>query len=56
MKDFSTILLIKILRAIVDHVQLSPDIDPTCPGVREMQRTLVKQIVQLQGSELHGVQ
>jgi hypothetical protein len=56
MKDFSTILLITILRAIVDHVQLSPDIDPTRLGVRGVQRTLLKQIVRLQGSESHGVQ
>jgi hypothetical protein len=33
------ILLNKILRAIVDHVPLSPDIDPTRPDVREVQRT-----------------
>jgi hypothetical protein len=55
MKDFSTILLINILRATVDHVQQSPDIDPTSPGVRELQRTLLKQIVRLQGSESHGI-
>ena len=56
MRDFSTILLIKILRAIVDHVQLSPDIAPTRLDVREVQRTLVKQIGRLQGSESRGLQ
>jgi hypothetical protein len=55
MKDFSTIPLFNILRAIVNHVQLSPDIDPSRPGVREMQHTLWKQIVRLQGSESHGI-
>ena len=33
------ILFNKILRSIVDHVQLSPDVDPTRRGVREVQRT-----------------
>ena len=55
MKDFSTILLIKILRATVDHVQQSPEMDPTHPGVRELQHTLLKQIARLQGSESHGI-
>ena len=55
MKDLSTILLIQILRAIVDRVELSPDIDPARRGVREVRRTLFKQIVRLQGSEAHGI-
>jgi hypothetical protein len=45
MKDFSTILLIKILRATVDHVQQSPSIDQASPGVRELKRALLEQIV-----------
>jgi hypothetical protein len=50
--DWQPVLLSKILRAIVDPVQQSPDIDPTRPDVREVQA----QIVQLQGSESHGIQ
>jgi hypothetical protein len=56
MKDFSRILLINILRATIDHVQQSPDIDPTHPGVRELQHALLKQIVRLQGGESYGIQ
>jgi hypothetical protein len=56
MKDFSTILLMKILRAIVDYVQVSPDINLTRPGVRETQHTLLEQMVRLQESESHGIQ
>ena len=52
MKDFSTILLIKILRATVDHVQQSPEIDQASPDVRELKRTLLEQIMRLQGSDL----
>jgi hypothetical protein len=56
MKDYSTILLINILRATVDHVQRSPDIEPTHPGVRELQRTLLEQMVRLEGNESRGIQ
>jgi hypothetical protein len=55
MKDFSTILLIKILRATVDHVQQSPEIDQAIPDVRELKRALLEQIVRLQGSDLEPV-
>ena len=48
MRDFSTVLLIKILRAIVDHVQESSEIDRASPGLREFERTLLAQIVSLQ--------
>ena len=52
MKDFSTVLLIKILRATVDHVQKSPEIDQASPGVRDLKRTLLEQIARLQWNEL----
>ena len=56
MKDFSTILLINILRATVDHVQDSLEIDMANPGLLEFKRTLLKNIVTLQenraGSQL----
>ena len=45
MKDFSSVLLINILRATVDHVQQSPEIDQASPGVRELKRTLLDQIL-----------
>ncbi len=51
MKDFSTILLINILRETVDTVKRSPDIDQANPGTRELNRTLMEQIVRLQASE-----
>jgi hypothetical protein len=52
MKDFSTVLLIKILRATVDHVQQSPEIDQASPGVKDLKRTLLEQIARLQWNEL----
>ena len=51
MKEFSTILLINILRANVEHLQESRKIDPARPGVKELKRTLLEQIVRLQASE-----
>jgi hypothetical protein len=51
MKDFSTILLTKILRATVEHLQESPEIDQANPGLREFKRTLLAQIVWLQAIE-----
>lgn len=47
MKDFSTILLIKILLATVDHVESSPAIDQNLPGTRELKRTLMEQVAKL---------
>lgn len=51
MKDFSTILLMNILRATVDHAQKSAEIDQASPGFQEFKRTLLAQIVKLQASE-----
>lgn len=51
MMDCSTILLINILRATVDHVQCSPEIDPASPDVRDLKRTLLEQILRLLASE-----
>jgi hypothetical protein len=51
MKDFSTILLTKILRATVEHLQEPPEIDHASPGLREFKRTLLAQIVSLQAIE-----
>ena len=49
MRDFSTVLLINILKATVDHAQESPEIDQASPGFREFKRTLLERIVKLQG-------
>jgi hypothetical protein len=51
MKDFSTVLLINMLRATVDHVQHSPEIDQASPGVKDLKRTLLEQILRLLASE-----
>jgi len=51
MRDFSTIVLINIVRKTVDTVQDSPDIDQASPGARELKRTLLEQIVRLQASD-----
>jgi hypothetical protein len=51
MKDFSTIFLTKILRATVEHLQESPEIDQASPGLREFKCTLLAQIVSLQASD-----
>jgi len=50
MKDFSSNLLINILRATVDHVQDSLEIDLANPGLLEFKRTLLENIVKLQGN------
>ena len=50
MKDFSTILLIKVLLATVEHVESSPTIDQNLPGTKELKRTLMEQIVKLNKS------
>ena len=52
MKDFSTILLINVLRATVETVQESACIDQTSPGAKELQRTLLAEIVRLRASRL----
>jgi hypothetical protein len=51
MKDFSSVLLINILRATVDHVQQSPEIDQASPGVKDLKRTLLEQILRLAARE-----
>jgi hypothetical protein len=51
MKDFSTILLINTLRATVDHLQQSAEIEQASPGVKDLKHTLRAQIVRLQGSD-----
>ena len=51
MRDFSTVLVVKILRAIVDHAQESSEIDQASPGLREFKRTLLAQIARLQGTD-----
>jgi hypothetical protein len=53
MKDFSSVLLINILRAIVDHVQQSPEIDKASPSLKDVKRTFREQIMRLQGINLH---
>jgi hypothetical protein len=51
MKDFSTILLINMLRATVEHLQQSPEIDQASPGVEDLKHTLRAQIVRLRGTD-----
>jgi hypothetical protein len=51
LKEVSTILLINVLHKTVDAVQESPDIDQASPGVKELKRTLLEQIVRLQASD-----
>lgn len=51
MRDFSTVLLINILKATVDHAQESSEIDQASPGLREFKRTLLAQVVRLQGTD-----
>lgn len=51
MKDLSTIVSTKILSAIVEHLQESPNIDQASPAVRDLKRTLLAQIVRLQAIE-----
>jgi CxxC-x17-CxxC domain-containing protein len=50
MNDCSTVLLINTLRATVEHLQESPEIDQASPGVKELERTLLEQIVRLQAN------
>lgn len=51
MREFSTILLIHILRATVDHAQESSEIDHTSPGFTEFKHTLLDKVVRLQSSD-----
>ena len=51
MRDFSTVLLINILNATVDHAQESSEIDQASPGLQEFKRTLLAQVVRLQGTD-----
>ena len=44
MRD-STAQVIKILRSTLESVQKSPEIDQASPGVRELKRTLLDQIL-----------
>lgn len=48
MKTITTILLINTLRATLEHVEQTPDIDPNYPGLVEFKRTLITQIHKLQ--------
>jgi hypothetical protein len=52
MRDFSTVLVVKILRAIVDHAQESSEIDQASPGLPEFKRTLLAQTMRLQETDL----
>lgn len=52
MKGFSNHLSIKILRATIDNVLQSAEIDQASPGVKDLKRTLLEQIVRLPGNEL----
>jgi hypothetical protein len=47
MKDFSTVLLINTMRATVEHLQESSEIDQASSGLKELERTLLEQIVRL---------
>ena len=51
MKNFSTVLLINIHRATVDHAQESSEIDQASPGLQEFERTLLAHIERLQASD-----
>jgi len=51
MKDFSTVLLINVLQATVDHAQKSSEIDQSSPEFREFSRTLLAEIVGLRASD-----
>jgi hypothetical protein len=51
MREFSTVFLVNILRATVDHAQESSEIDQASPGFREFKRTLLAQILRLQASD-----
>lgn len=51
MKDFSTVLLINTLHAVLDHVQESPEIVQDSSGVKEFKRTLLEQISKLQANQ-----
>jgi hypothetical protein len=47
MKDASNILLMNVLRATINQVQESPNIDQASPAVKELKRTLLEQILKL---------
>jgi hypothetical protein len=49
MKDFSTVLLINILRATVQCLEESPGIDPCHPGTRRFEGALLEEIAKLLG-------
>jgi hypothetical protein len=51
MRDFSTVLLINILRAIVNHSQESSEIDHRNAGFQEFRRTLLNQILRLEAND-----
>jgi|SRR3954469_6129840 len=54
MKDFHTILLIATLRATVQHVCESPDLDQAHPGIVEFRRVIEAEIDRLQESRALG--
>jgi hypothetical protein len=47
MNDVSDIQLINVLRSAVDQVQKSPNFDQASPGVKELKRALLEQILRL---------
>ena len=49
MKDFSTVILIEILRATIRCVEESPGMDPGHAGVRQFEGVLLEEIARLMG-------
>lgn len=48
MQAITAIFLNNSLRAILDHIEQTPDLDPGLPGLIEFKETLIAQIHQIQ--------
>ena len=55
MRTITTILLSNTLSGILDHIEQTPDLDPSYPGLLEFKETLLKRIQQLRREDLPGL-
>lgn len=51
MRAITTVILSNTLCAILEHVDQTPDLDPSYPGLLEFKETLMQRIQQLQGED-----
>jgi hypothetical protein len=51
MRAVTTIFLDNSLRAILDHIEQTPDLNPDLPGLVEFKNTLIQRVQQIRDQE-----